>query len=295
MMRDLESRFLDLINQERMMFAALLIICLTVFQAFGAEASFDQEHWRSSCVRSFNARADVKANPKSQLTCVNSIQELQDRAFSDDNYGYTRLALTGIKFLNLDAEALMGASDTGTPAPQINFNLKYKSGYKLDACSMAFGKYKNVVFDWAFCPEERGYSSYSIGGVSSFAEGSIREGTRNGKKTFLARFLGQDFPASVCIRENPRRLIGGIAPGPVVVVVFDLEKFKFQKEVGKCFFLTTGPVEKKNWLGLPEGSIMQAGTFPNHPQPRLRSQEVLKLYPDLPVVALKKSKRSNPN
>jgi|GEM_PF-6311742 len=249
--------------------------------------------WSSPCAKRFNQRMPEAAGSKSQLTCVNTVGELAEKAFTDGNFAYTKLALTGVKYLNIDPDLVLGDSsapaETGAAekksAPAKSpIQLKFKKGFILDPCSMAFGSYRNFLFDWYFCNGTRGYSHYK----PNLQSEGIAEGKYRGKNTFVSNFQGHRAPVSLCIQERTSKMLGGIAPGPVLIAVYDLEGFSQKPRVGGCFFLVTGPVEKKNWLSQPEGTIMQAGIFPEHPDPRLRNQEVIKLYPDVPAVKLKK-------
>lgn len=237
--------------------------------------------WSSPCAQRFNQRVPAAAGPKAQLTCVNTVGELAEKAFTDGNFAYTKLALTGVKYLNIDPDLVLGDSAAQAKSP---IQLKFRKGFILDPCSMAFGTYGNLIFDWYFCNGTRGYTSYR----PNLRNEGIAEGKYRGKKTFVSNFQGHRAPVSLCIQERTSKMSGGIAPGPVLVAVYDLEGFSEKQRVGGCFFLVTGPVEKKNWLGQPEGTIMQAGVFPEHPNRKLRTQEVIKLYPDVPAIKLKK-------
>lgn len=67
-------------NQEKLALSSMFMILLALFNTLNAEAKVPDEHWRSKCVSRFNQRAEVKAEPKAKLTCVNSLQEQIGRA-----------------------------------------------------------------------------------------------------------------------------------------------------------------------------------------------------------------------
>ncbi len=248
--------------------------------------------WSSPCVRRHNQRLGLKADPKRLLTCVNTVEEIKDKAFSDENYAYTKLALTAVKYFNIDASLFMEGDSTttsstpnSTPAKakeSTGLSFKYTSGLILDSCSMAFGKNVNPLVQYLFCDQQRGYRHYLPSKGEGLSVGTFRE-----KNTFVTSFQKQKVPVSLCIRQNPKAMAGGISEGYVVVAVFDLLNFENSDYVGRCLELVTGPMRKSNKVGKPPGTIMQAGIFSEHPIESLRRQEVIKLYLDVAPIKIK--------
>lgn len=235
--------------------------------------------WSSKCVRNYNSQARIAANPKLQMTCVNSVEELVDKAFTNGFYAHTKLALTAVKYLGIDP----GLLDTDSKNKNQSIQFKYKGGSILDDCSMAFGRDIDPLVQSLFCSEKRGYRPYTPGKGEGF-----NQGFHKGRKTFVTSFRGVRAPVSLCIRQNEHKTSSGILPGWVVVAVFDLENFENAQYLGNCLEIVTGPVGAENRAGLPEGSIMQAGFFTQHPTHQLRRQEVIRLYPDVKPIKINK-------
>lgn len=246
-----------------------------VFFSFQTNASA----WSSKCVRKFNSQPKIAANPKLQLTCVNSVEELVDKAFTNGFYTHTKLALTAVKYLGIDP----GLLDMDSKNKNQSIQFKYKGGAILDDCSMAFGREIDPLVQSLFCSEKRGYRTYMPGKGEGFTQGFYK-----GKKTFVTSFRGIRAPVSLCIRQNENKTSSGILPGWVIVAVFDLENFENEQYLGNCLEIVTGPVGAENRAGLPEGSIMQAGFFTQHPTAQLRRQEVIRLYPEVKPIKINK-------
>lgn len=234
---------------------------------------------KSSCVKRYN-----EEHPDSKMTCVSSIDELKYQLLGKKDPKYSKLGITTMKYFNIPLEQVMDAVNTGK---ELKLDVKYDRGLSMDECTIAFGRAGGGFVDSikkGFCrgnTPNAGYSPYR----PSASEGGIKAGTYGGQKSFVTNFKGSKVPVAICLRDSKEKTYGGIKPGPTIVAMVDLPtKFPNREYIGPCAEIITGPLDKKNRVGKPEGTIMQAVRFPMHPKATLRRQEALRLFPILPRV-----------
>lgn len=237
---------------------------------------------KSSCVREYNANK----NNKEKLHCVSSVEELKYQLLGKKDPKYTKLGFTTMKYFNIPMSDVMDAVNNGK---ELKLDLKYEPGLSMDECTVGFGRSGGGIIDGfkkAICRNSTprvGYSEYK----SKPGEGGITPGKYNGQDSFVTSFKGRKVPVSVCLRESKEKTYGGIKPGPQIVAMVDIPRnFPNREYIGHCAEIITGPVDKKNRVGKPEGTIMQAVRFPMHPKAGLRKQEALRLFPIVPRVGV---------